>query len=70
MQELKARYQPLEEAACQPLWDKTYADAGAPPQGKGTAVLRKKSLHILGGAVMRSWGAVQVSMTGRAGAEW
>ncbi len=31
---------------------------------KKPAVARKKRLHVLGGAVMRSWGAVQVGLEG------
>ncbi|EFN59033.1 hypothetical protein CHLNCDRAFT_137726 [Chlorella variabilis] len=63
LQELKARYQPLEPAACRPLWNKAYEAAGAAPkEGKKAGVLRKKRLHILGGAVMHSWGVVQQAM--------
>lgn len=70
-QELKARYTPLEPAACQPLWEKAYAAADTRPGKEGgekkPAVARKKRLHILGGAVMRSWGAVQVGWGGMPG---
>jgi hypothetical protein len=60
-QELKARYLQLEPRVCKPLWEKTYD--GATGSAK---VLRKRTLHVLGGAVMHCWGAVQVRL--RAGA--
>ncbi|KAL4432432.1 hypothetical protein ABPG77_001731 [Micractinium sp. CCAP 211/92] len=66
LQELKARYAPLEPAACQSLWEKAYeaADTRQGKEGgeKKPAVARKKRLHVLGGAVMRSWGAVQAAL--------
>lgn len=75
-QELRSRYRPLKPAACQPLWEKAFeaADATDPKERPG-AVARKRRLHILGGAVMRCWGAVQVgnseggSRTGRRAGE-
>ncbi len=68
LQELRSRYRPLEPAACQPLWEKAFeaADATDPKERPG-AVARKRRLHILGGAVMRCWGAVQVSGLGSVG---
>jgi len=64
VQELKARYSPLEPSACRPLWEKAYEAAAGGKDKEGRerkpAVARKKRLHILGGAVMRSWGEVQV----------
>ena len=65
-QELRSRYRPLEPAACQPLWEKAFeaADATDPKERPG-AVARKRRLHILGGAVMRCWGTVQVRGWGR-----
>ncbi|PRW58205.1 strawberry notch-like [Chlorella sorokiniana] len=60
LQELRSRYRPLEPAECQPLWEKAFeaADATDPKERPG-AVARKRRMHILGGAVMRCWGAVQ-----------
>ena len=60
MQELKARYTPLSRAACEALWVSSFEEAGEARPDAGRAPLRHKTVHILGGAVMRSWGAVQV----------
>jgi hypothetical protein len=59
-QDLKDRYVPISPAACRKHWQAAYEAAGAEKaSGRGTAA-RKRTMHILGGAVMRSWGAVKV----------
>jgi hypothetical protein len=58
LHDLKARYLPLSEGACRPLWEKAHAAAGTPGKD-GRPGLRRRTHHILGGAVLRSWGAVQ-----------
>jgi hypothetical protein len=56
--QLKSRYTPLAQAACRALWDKAHASAGA-PRKDGRPGPRRRTVHILGGAVLRSWGALQ-----------
>lgn len=62
-QDLKARYQPITAAACRRHWEAAYEAAGVEQPG-GRQAPRKKRVHILGGAVMRCWGAVQVCAWG------
>lgn len=56
--ELKKRYIPLTVKAVQELWEEAHKRAG--DLGKdGRPSLRHRTVHLLCGAVMRSWGAVQ-----------
>ncbi|GAB4817769.1 hypothetical protein N2152v2_004815 [Parachlorella kessleri] len=57
LQELKDRYIPLQPSACRAHWQAAYEAAGQDKPGARAG--RKRTLHILGGAVMRSWAAVQ-----------
>lgn len=63
-QELKDRYRQLRPAVCRPVWDKAYEAADAVDDGerRGGPPVRKKRLHILGGAVMHSWSVVQAAL--------
>lgn len=61
LRELKDKYLPIEEEACKPQWEAAHKDAGEPNKD-GKPALRHRTVHILCGAVMRSWAAVQRAM--------
>ena len=61
-QELKAKYTPLSPERCKKLWEEAHKAAGVSQDARPS--LRHRTVHILGGAVMRCWGAVQVRPAG------
>lgn len=58
LHELRSRYLPLTPAKCKALWLDAFTAAGSPYKD-GRPGLRRKTVHVLGGAVLRCWGTVQ-----------
>jgi hypothetical protein len=58
LSELKEKYAPVSAKECKTLWETSYTNAGEDKED-GRAAMRHRKVHILCGAVMRSWSAVQ-----------
>lgn len=61
LSELKEKYTPTSAEDCKPLWETSFKNAGDDKED-GRAAMRHRKVHILCGAVMRSWSAVQSAM--------
>jgi hypothetical protein len=56
--ELKEKYTPTTAEDCKPLWETSFQKSGEDKED-GRTPMRHRKVHILCGAVMRSWSAVQ-----------
>lgn len=61
LSELKEKYTPISAEDCKTLWETSFQNAGDDKED-GRAAMRHRKVHILCGAVMRSWSAVQLAM--------
>ena len=61
LREMKEKYVAVEADVCKPLWELQYKEAGEEKE-EGRTAMRNRTVHILCGAVMRSWATVQKAM--------